>query len=127
MKKLNITLCLTVMLLIASNISYSQSAVYFCTETGAFGYAYGYSYADALTHAYNTCIDYGGTNPQLVVSTEETGYGAIALGTNSTGNRVIGAALGFGNLEKAKTAAINSCKKSGGRDVYIYETFYDGY
>jgi len=126
MKKALLPLFFVAILFVASNKSYSQSAVYFCTETGAFGYAYGYSYADALTRAYNTCINYGGTNPQLVVSTENTGYGAIALGTNNNGNRVIGAGVGYSNLEKAKTSAINACKNSGGHDVYIFETWYDG-
>ena len=125
MKKLILPFCL--IMLISVKISYSQSAVYFCTETGAFGYAYGYTYSESLTKAYNTCIEYGGTNPELIVSTENTGYGAIALGTNSEGKRVIGAALGYSNLEKAKSAAINACRNYGGKDVYIYETFYDGY
>ena len=126
MKKLALQISIVVVLLIVSKISYSQSAVYFCTETGAFGYAYGYSYSDALIHAHDKCVDYGGKNPQLVVSTENKGYGAIALGTNSSGNRVIGAALGYGDLESAKAAAINACMDSGGQDIYIHDSFYDG-
>lgn len=105
--------------------SYSQSAVYFCTETGAYGYAYGYSYSDVFTQAYDACVKYGGTNPVLITSTEYTGYGAIALGTDDNGYRVIGAAVGFSSLSDAKNEALKQCRNYGGNGAYISDTWND--
>jgi hypothetical protein len=124
MKKL--LFCSLFFLLIFVSNSFSQSAVYFCTETGAYGYAYGYSTEyDAKTEAYNTCVSYGGTNPILVTSTSEKGYGAIAIGKNSDGYRVIGVALGYSSLSKAKQEAIKQCEDYGGYGVEVKHTWND--
>jgi len=126
MKKTIFSFCFLFLIFIICGKSYSQSAVYFCTETGAFGYAYGYgSYDKAMSEAYDACVSYGGTKPQLVTSTYNKGYGAIALGNDENGNRVIGAALGFSTQELAENEAMKNCRKYGGLDVYIHDSFYD--
>jgi hypothetical protein len=126
MKKSIFTICILGFMLFFTGKSYSQSAVYFCTETGAFGYAYGYgSYDKALSEAYDACVSYGGTNPKLVTSTYNKGYGAIALGNDENGNRTIGAALGYSTKQEAEDEAIKICKKYGGLDVYIHDSFND--
>lgn len=119
-------ICSFLIVLFLANKSYSQSAVYFCTETGAYGYAYGYSTEyDAKTEAYNKCVEYGGTNPVLITSTSYKGYGAIAIGKNSDGYRVIGVALGYGSLSDAKKEAISQCKEYGGNGVEIKNSWND--
>ena len=77
MKKTFLTLFLGIMLFAFVPKTFSQSAVYFCTETGAYGYAHGYSYSDVFTKAYDACINYGGTAPVLITSTENKGYGRL--------------------------------------------------
>jgi hypothetical protein len=114
------------LLLLFISKGYSQSAVYFCTETGAYGFAYGYSTeSDAKTEAYNTCINYGGTSPTLIASTSYKGYGAIAIGKNSDGYRVIGVAIGYSSLSSAKTEAVRQCEEYGGYGVEIKNTWND--
>ncbi|MCI0474163.1 MAG: DUF4189 domain-containing protein [Ignavibacteria bacterium] len=104
---------------------FSQSAVYFCTETGAYGFAYGYSYSTVFDKAIDACYNYGGSKPVLITSTEYRGYGAIALGKDINGSRVIGAAVGFTSLSEAKQEAIRQCENYGGYDVYISDTWHD--
>ncbi|MCX6156478.1 MAG: hypothetical protein ACOYN6_08890 [Ignavibacteria bacterium] len=125
MKKTFLTLFLGIMLFAFVPKTFSQSAVYFCTETGAYGYAHGYSYSDVFTKAYDACINYGGTAPVLITSTENKGYGAIALGTDANGNRVIGVALGYSTLSAAKSEALSQCENYGGYGAYISDTFND--
>jgi hypothetical protein len=126
-KKMFFTLSIFVVLFIVNSSQLkAQSAVYFCTETGAFGFAYGYnSVQEAKSAAYDACKDYGGTNPTLVTSTSQKGYGAIAIGTNDDGNSVIGVALGYGTLSEAKSEALRVCENSGGEDAVIKKTFND--
>jgi hypothetical protein len=115
-----------VLFLLVISKGFSQSAVYFCTETGAYGYAYGYtSESKAKTEAYNTCISYGGTNPVLIASTSDQGYGAIALGEDANGNRVIGVAMGYSSLASAKQEAVRQCKDYGGYGVEVKHTWND--
>ena len=124
MKKITV-LILLLAIFVAPRL-FSQSAVYFCTSTGAFGYAYGYGdYSKTLDEAYNSCISYGGTNPQLISSTENKGYGSIALGTDGNGNRIIGAALGFSTSAGAEKEAKRVCSEYGGQNVYIHDTWND--
>ncbi|MEI7483537.1 MAG: hypothetical protein WCK13_02405 [Ignavibacteriota bacterium] len=125
MKKTFLTLFLGIMLFAFVPKTFSQSAVYFCTETGAYGYAHGYSYSDVFTKAYDACINYGGTAPVLITSSENKGYGAIALGTDANGNRVIGVALGYSTLSAAKSEALSQCENYGGYGAYISDTFND--
>ncbi len=104
---------------------YSQSAVYFCETTGRFGYSYGNNIEEVKKAAYNSCLKNGGVNPELVVFTEEKGYGAIALGTDANGIRLIGAAVGFSSSTSAMNAAIEACKKHGGRNIKVEAKWYD--
>jgi hypothetical protein len=125
MKKLFLTGFAAIIIFVAAPKLFSQSAVYFCTETGAYGFAYGYSYSTALDKALDACYNYGGTSPVLITSTEYRGYGAIALGKDINGYRVIGAALGYSSLSEAKREAIRTCENYGGYDVYISDTWHD--
>jgi hypothetical protein len=124
MKKL--IFCIFILFVLLISKGYSQSAVYFCTETGAYGYAFSYSTENiAKTKAYDACIEYGGTNPVLIASTSNQGYGAIAIGKNSDGNRVIGVALGYSSLSSAKQEAIRQCEDYGGYGAEIKNTWND--
>lgn len=125
MKKLFLTAFALIILAFAAPGLYSQSAVYFCTETGAYGFAYGYSYSTVFDKAIDACYNYGGSKPVLITSTEYRGYGAIALGKDKNGSRVIGAAVGFTSLSEAKREAIRQCENYGGYDVYISDTWHD--
>ena len=119
MKKL-IIMCL---LFVLAHFASAQTCVYFCRNTGALGYSVGND--RTCTNAYNLCISAGGTYPQVILSTGKLGYGALAVGYDNYGNRVVGVSAGFTNAYDAKIAAINSCANSGGYNVYIHDTWYD--
>ena len=125
MKKIIPAIFVTAALCLISGSVIGQSAVYFCSETGAYGYAYGTTLKDAQTTAYNNCISYGGTKPVLIVSTDKKGFGSIAVGNDANGNRIIGAALGFPNLNDANSEAIKQCQSKGGTGIYVSETWQD--
>jgi hypothetical protein len=125
MKKALLVLFVGIMFFALAPRTYSQSAVYFCTETGAYGYAYAYSYTDVFSKAYDACVKYGGTNPVLITSTENKGYGAIALGTDANDKRVIGVALGYSTLSGAKAEALRQCENYGGSGAYISDSWND--
>lgn len=117
---------LLLLLTLPFTFTYAQSAVYFCTETGAYGYAYGYSSKSAAeAAAMNACYDAGGTNPTYITSTSARGFGAIAIGENYDGNRVIGVAIGFDTLWEALENAKKQCESYGGREVCIRTYFND--
>ncbi|AUD06119.1 hypothetical protein [Spirosoma pollinicola] len=100
-----------------------QAAVYVCSENGAWGSCYGYS--NVTTCAYNKCINEGGRYPQLIVSTNGKGYGAVAIGRGSDGRQIVGAAVGYSNLEDAKERAMAECRNRGGQYPSINSTWYD--
>ena len=126
MKKLSFLLFFLVLSWMASD-TLAQSAVYFCTETGAYAYAYGYdSYEQEVDDAaFDACLEYGGTNPVLVVRTDSKGYGAIAIGVDEYGGRVIGAAVAWSTLDAAKKNAKKQCEDYGGKNVEIKHTWND--
>lgn len=101
----------------------AQTAVYLCTATGAFGYCHGYQNPNNC--AYNMCVQYGGQTPISLLSTDSKGYGAIAVGTNSYGRRVVGASAGYSNSESAKQRAIRECIANGGENVTLYDSWRD--
>lgn len=103
----------------------AQSAVYFCSQTGAYGFAFGLPKDEVLSEAKDACIRLGGIEPKLIAFTENGGYGAIALGIDEDGDRVIGVAIGFSYLETAKSKAINACKEFGGLNPKIEDSFHD--
>lgn len=115
----------SVFILLISKISISQSAVYFCETTGRYGYAYGSNIEEVKSLAYNLCLKNGGVNPKLIVFTEDKGYGAIALGTDDNGIRIIGAAVGFSSSSNASNAAVDACKKYGGKKIKVEAKWYD--
>ena len=90
----------------------AQSSVYYCNETGAYGYCYGKN--DISTCTYNQCVNHGGTSPSQIFYTSSKGYVAIFSGTNSNGYRVIGVSGGYSNLDDAKERAKRKCINRGG-------------
>ena len=125
MKKGTAVIFIFILFSVTASKVFSQSAVYFCSETGAYGFAYGTAYNEALNKAYNNCLSYGGTKPVLVASTEKKGFGAVALGNDANGNRVIGVAVGFSGMDEAKNEAIKQCRISGGSGIYVSDTWND--
>ncbi|MCX7832627.1 MAG: hypothetical protein N2490_00230 [Ignavibacteria bacterium] len=104
---------------------YSQSAVYFCETTGKYGYAYGATLDEVKQSAYKACLKNGGKNPKLIVYTEDKGYGAIVLGTDPDGYRIIGAAVGYSSASSASDAALEVCKNYGCDNCKIEVKWYD--
>ncbi len=100
----------------------TQSCVYYCKETGAAGWAAGYSNSCEL--ARNTCINYGGKYPEMILSSNSAGYGAIYFGTTSDGLDVIGASAGYATLEEAKEAAKSECISGGGHNVFYKDHWH---
>ena len=106
--KLIILLALTV---ICIKATYSQSAVYFCTQTGAYSYCYAMN--DAVACAEAKCYGYGATSPILVAFTNTKGNGVIVEGKNADGKRVIGVALGYSDYGAAFDKAVLECYYAG--------------
>ncbi|SRR5260221_8056559 len=106
--KLIIILVVTV---ICVKVSHSQSAVYFCTQTGAYSYCYAMN--DAVACAEAKCYEYGGTSPILVAFTNTKGNGVIVEGKNADGKRVIGVALGYSDYGAAFDKAVLECYYAG--------------
>jgi hypothetical protein len=90
---------------------YSQSAVYFCTKTGAYSYCYAMN--DAVACAEAKCYEFGGSSPVLVAFTDLKGNGVIVEGKNSDGKRVIGAAVGYSDYGDAFDKAVLECYYAG--------------
>lgn len=124
MKKIILIILFTVTAIIYTD-SFSQSAVYFCNKTGAVGFAYGYTYNEVLDMGKDACIEFGGKNPQLVVSTQNKGYGAIVLGKDENGSMVIGAAVGMSKYQDAVDEAIRACKSLGAKETSLEKTWQD--
>jgi hypothetical protein len=109
-----------------SVVAHSQTAIFFCSETGAYSFIYGAdTKADAEQAAYNKFISYGGTNPVLILSTEQKGYGAIALGLDSTGHPSIGASAGWDTQDHADGAGWRACAAHGGLNIHISDEWND--
>ncbi len=124
MKKIILLILLTIAAL-SYNKAHSQSAVYFCSKTGAVGFAYGYTYNEVLEMGKDACIEFGGQNPQLVVSTQNKGYGAIVLGKDENGSIVIGAAVGMASYQDAVDEATRACKNLGAKETSLEKTWQD--
>lgn len=124
MKKIILLILLTITAL-SYNKAHSQSAVYFCSKTGAVGFAYGYTYNEVLEMGKDACIEFGGQNPQLVVSTQNKGYGAIVLGKDENGSIVIGAAVGMASYQDAVDEATRACKNLGAKETSLEKTWQD--
>ncbi|MBN1633687.1 MAG: hypothetical protein JW917_05945 [Ignavibacteria bacterium] len=124
MKKITLLILFFTITIIYTN-SYSQSAVYFCNKTGAVGFAYGYSYNEVIEMGKEACIEFGGQNPQLVVATQNKGYGAIVLGKDENGSLVVGAAVGISKYQDAVDEAFKACNNLGARDANLEKTWHD--
>ncbi len=119
MKKI---ITLLTIVLIANSIN-SQTAAYYCSDTGAVGYCYGYS--NVLTCAYDSAITHGATNPKLLLNAPAKGYGALAVGVNEYGITVVGISAGYNNADDARRIAYNQCVSHGGTSVYIKDSWLD--
>lgn len=124
MKKLLLTLTMFVGMLVAS---YGQSSVYFCTTTGA--YASCYNVTNPNTCAYEYCVYYGGVTPTCVASTYYSGYGAIAVGYDSSGLRIIGVKLAGNSKYEVEQAARQACYNAGAlsNTISITYSWFDPY
>lgn len=104
----------------------AQSALYFCKDTGAFGYTYSAaSLEEAENMAYNNCKEFGGVNIKKIASTSKTGWGVIAVGTTESGTRALGVALGYDDMEEAKRVAKKYCEESGGQEITYFDFWRD--
>jgi hypothetical protein len=98
-------------LFISGQNLYSQSAVWFCTQSGAYSYCYAMN--DAVACAEAKCYEYGGSSPILVAFTNAKGTGVIVEGKNADGKRVIGVALGYSDYGDAFDKAVLECYYAG--------------
>jgi hypothetical protein len=98
----------------------SQSAVYWDNSNGAVGIAWGLSsQEEAEDSAYSQCLQNGGLNPRLLASTEDKGFGAVAIGADEDGNPVIAVAIGEDSEEFANQQARYECEYKGATKVSI--------
>ena len=105
------TLLILAVIFIGVHSLHSQSAVYFCTQTGAYSYCYAMN--DAVACAEAKCYEYGGSSPILVAFTNDKGNGVIVEGKNADGKRVIGVGLGYKDYSAAFERAIQECYNAG--------------
>lgn len=119
----NLKKTFTIIFITLTSFCFSQTAAYYCSQTGAVGFCYGYG--NVKECAYNQAYRYGATNPQLILNYNGKGYGALAVGTNSYGIRVVGIAAGYDSLSRASNVAFRECRKRGGTGIYISDTWLD--
>lgn len=101
----------------------AQTAVYVCSQNGAWGMCY--SGDDLKTCAYNKCIEKGGQSPYLILDIRTKGYGAVAVGHDANGRQIVGAAAGYSSKQDAHNRAIAECQRLGGQGVSIYTAWLD--
>ena len=124
---LNRFLFVTVLsLLLLPAVTKAQSAVYFCSETGNYGFCYGAASEMAAREcAYTNCIKMGGTQPEVKEFTTQKGYGAICVGADYLDQKVIGVAVGYPTQAEADEAARQQCEDNGGYKIKVREQWYD--
>ena len=92
----------------------SQSAVYWDNSNGAVGIAWGLSsQEEAEDTAYSQCLQNGGVNPRRLASTEDKGFGVVAIGKTEDGDPVIAVALGEDTGDFADQQARYDCEYNG--------------
>lgn len=113
-------------LLMLSNPHGSQAstAVYYCPVTGKYSIATGNPRVVEV-EAMKKCRAKGGRVPSKILYIASRGYGALAIGKNQQGKKVIGATAGQSSKDKAKKMALMLCKRKGAKDPDIEETWYD--
>lgn len=114
---------LTLFILMLSVISIhglgAASAVAYSSE------AYGYSFnvdtvEEAEEMARKMCAEHGGREIQILISTDQRGYGAIAADGN-----VVGAVVGYPDLRSATARALSECVRQGCKQPRIVATWFD--
>lgn len=94
--------------------AFAASSVYFCKETANYGFSYqAKTIVEAQDRAFDYCHESGGTNCQELVSTEDSGFGAIAEGETDDGIPVVGAAVAVETSNEAQEIALKYCKEAG--------------
>lgn len=105
---------------------HAQSAVYFCASTGSYGFCYGAASEMAAREcAYTNCIKSGGEKPEVIDFSTKKGYGAICIGEDYLGTKVIGVALGCATQDDADDLARQQCVDKGGNKIRIKERWND--
>jgi hypothetical protein len=86
----------------------------------SFGHPVEIAKSRALAQAYSKY----GSDVRILAATDETGYGAVAVGrrSNATG-WVLSVVLGKRSATEANTLAIEQCIKAGGTNPYIKYAF----
>lgn len=126
MKKIPILSALFVFIFAGS--LFAASAVYFCQNTAALGYCYNASTLQvAKDTAYQTCVEYGGTNPKLNNSSSAGGYGVVMIGYDSSNRRWVASVLSAGNYNSAINACSDALASVGAVYDMSYDKFYDEY
>lgn len=120
-------LIVTVLSILLTTVkSSAQSAVYFCSTTGLYGFCYAEdSEMAARECAYNNCIKMGGSQPVLVDYSSSKGFGAICIGEDYLGNKIIGVAFGSDTQDEADEEAKQRCEDQGGYKLRIKERWED--
>lgn len=104
----------------------AQSAVYFCTMTGNYGFCYGAANEMAAREcAYSNCVKMGGSQPVVQEYSSKKGYGAICVGTDYLDSKVIGVAMGYATQDEADEAARQNCEDAGGYKIRVREQWND--
>ena len=104
----------------------AQTAVYFCKLTGKYGFCYGgKSVMAARKCAYKQCLENGGTQPTVINTNENKGFGAICIGTNYDGDTVIGVSSGYTTQIEADDAAREACENEGALKLKVKERWED--
>lgn len=75
--------------------------------------------------AYNNCIKMGGSQPVLVDYSSSKGFGAICIGEDYLGNKIIGVAFGSDTQDEADEEAKQRCEDQGGYKLRIKERWED--
>lgn len=113
-------------LLFIAQHSFAQSAVYFCKNTGQYGFCYGAASEMAAREcAYKNCIKSGGTQPTVVAFTDAKGFGSVCIGSDVLDNVVIGVAMGYDTQAEADAEAKRQCEDQGGYKMRIKEQWED--
>ncbi len=107
---------------------FAASAVYFCQNTGAIGVTYNtVSVEIAKTGAYQTCLDYGGTNPILNNSSAYGGVGVVMWAEDSSNRRWCASVLSAGTLQEASRLAYEALANVGATNNLASNNFVDNY
>ncbi len=123
---LNHFLIVAIVSLISSVQLDAQSAVYYCSNTGTYGFCYNSeSEMAARECGYYRCIVNGGTQPVIKDYSSKSGYGALCIGTDYVDTKVIVVAFGYTTRDEADETARQNCEEAGGCKIRVKEQWND--